>query len=158
MWTFPTPLLRLPKFSLDNLILQKTYPVLLKHYELPRFIRLGLLSNSCSLVGFECQSLAGRNTSNFLFLGRDLVKLTVGGEQASLSAYLKVTCNSPPFLKAALSSMSKVMLPEDDAEVLGQSIQWLYTKDYNDIYRPRILVKKKRLAGRRPPPLQRRPR
>ena len=87
--------------------------------------------------------LSGKKRFGFFFLGRALVKLTVGGEQASLSAYLKVTCNSPPFLKAALSSMSKVMPPEDDAEVLGQSIQWIYTKDYNDIYRPRILVKKK---------------
>src|SRR5947207_15467877 len=66
---------------------------------------------SYSLVGFECQSLAGRNAADFLFLGRALVKLTVGVEQASLSAYFKVTCNSPPFLKAALSGMSKVMPP-----------------------------------------------
>jgi hypothetical protein len=87
--------------------------------------------------------LSGKKHFEFvLFLGRVLVKLTVGEEQASLLAYLNVTCNSPLFLKAALSSMSKVVLPEDDAEVLGQSLQWLYTKDYNDISSENLSKKK----------------
>ena len=56
MWTFPTPLLRLPKFALDNLILQTTYPVLLKHYKLPRFIRLGLLSIHAASSGSSARA------------------------------------------------------------------------------------------------------
>jgi hypothetical protein len=67
-WPVPPPLLlRLPKLALDNLILQKAYPVLLKALRIASIHPARPPISSCSLVGFEYQSLAGRNTLNLFY-------------------------------------------------------------------------------------------